>query len=72
MEFWPYGMNRLNGDPEQALQYLERQFGTIMFAKEERDVRSTPSVKSAVDRLREYAQTKAEDHMFYLDVIATR
>jgi FkbM family methyltransferase len=72
MEFWPYGMNRLSSNPEPTLQYLERQFGSIMLAKEEAAVQASASVKSAVDRLRHYIHSKAEDHTFYLDVIATR
>jgi FkbM family methyltransferase len=73
LEFWPYGMARMGGDPEEVIRFLEQDFSTISLLEGEG---ATPSPaepsKQAAGRLRQMMSERASDHVFYVNVIARK
>jgi FkbM family methyltransferase len=72
-EFWPYGMSRLGGDPEELIKFLRDQFSTIAIAMTEENTVSVPRPSSEVCKeLSEFVTAHTDQPRMYLDVIARR
>jgi FkbM family methyltransferase len=83
-EFWPYGMVRLGGDPEELIKFFRDQFSTLAIEMEESLVWSksqcseagtvlSPRSSAAVcDQLSALVAAHSDNPEMYLDVIARR
>lgn len=70
MEFWPYGMARMNADPEVVIRYLETQFDRLTISREENVIAADVPVKRAAQDLRRAAAESSGDPFLYFDVSA--
>jgi FkbM family methyltransferase len=72
LEFWPYGMRRMGGDPEIVLRYLENHFESLSMSHEREPIGPKKPSQQAVLELRRFLDTKASQVSFYLDVFGMR
>ena len=73
LEFWPYGMVRMGGDPDEVIRCLERDFATLSLVDGENGMPSLPApCRDVVDALRRMAKEQAGNHDFYVDCIARK
>lgn len=73
LEFWPYAMARMGGDPEDVIQLLERDFATIsMYDGEESKPSAPEPVSNAAGKLRRMVRDRVGDHHFYVDIAARK
>ena len=71
LEFWPYGISRLGGDPGLIMKLLRDQYRTASIAMvEEEPLAPATSTASAVAELERLVNTKHGDISCYLDVVA--
>lgn len=71
IEFWPYGMKRLGGDPNEVIALLSG-FHSLAISLREEDAAKEMAVPEAIDLLRSAAQSRIHDEPFYFDVTARR
>ncbi len=83
-EFWPYGMVRLGGDPEEFIKFLRDQFSTLAIETEESliwsgaqylEAGSIAPARSSVEvceQLCELVAAHSDHPEVYVDVIARR
>lgn len=72
-EFWPYGMARLGGNPQDLIEFLRDHFSTLAVAINEEGPISPP--RPAVEVCKELVMLVAahsDDPEMYVDVIARR
>lgn len=79
IEFMPYMMMRLGGDPLVVVKFLRENFAKARFARgegnappEERKFSSDLPISEVGSRLEAFAAKHAKDHERYLDIIATK
>lgn len=70
IEFWPYGMRRMGGDPNEVISLL-RGFHSLAIGVQEDEASEMP-VAEAIGFLTSAVQNKHSDDKFYVDVIARR
>ncbi|MBX9711428.1 MAG: FkbM family methyltransferase [Xanthobacteraceae bacterium] len=73
IEFWPYSMKRMGGDPEFVIRFLESNFSTMALAEGE-DAEPSKVMPSAVaaNQLRALVEDRINDDNFYVDVVARK
>ena len=73
MEFWPYGMNRMGGDPEVIFHLIASGFKTVRYSEGEKIHSSAPEpVAAATEKLRQLFQIRKHDSSFYLNLVISR
>jgi FkbM family methyltransferase len=73
VEWWPYGMRRLNGNPSLVTEFLQKQFASVIIAeREDGEIGQPLRADEACSRLRAMAAEKRENAYFFVDVIAQR
>lgn len=72
-EWWPYGMNRLNGNPEVITEFFRKQSMSISIAERE-GVEAGPAIsaREACDRLLATVVNDRDRPRYYVDLIARR
>lgn len=72
-EFWPYGMARLGGNPENFIELLRDQFSTLSISlREDEEVLPPRPAVEVCEELAAFAAAHSNNTMMYLDVIAQR
>jgi FkbM family methyltransferase len=73
LEFWPYGMVRMGGNPDEVIRCLEQDFATLSLVDGENHMPSPPApCRVVVDTLRQMVKEQAGNHAFYVDCIARK
>ena len=73
LEFWPYGMVRMGGNPDEVIRCLEQDFATLSLVDGENHMPSPPAPsRVVVDTLRQMVKEHAGNHAFYVDCIARK
>jgi FkbM family methyltransferase len=72
-EWWPYGMKRLNGNPEVIADFFRQQSVSISMAEREDTEAGPPvSAREAFDKLLATVVTDRDNPYYYVDLIARR
>ncbi|HEY3697193.1 FkbM family methyltransferase [Phenylobacterium sp.] len=73
LEYWPYGMGRLEAPVEILFSFLEQQFGSLELVFKEGASSSPPApVNDVIPELRRYYEEHKLNPSFYLDIIARK
>lgn len=72
LEFWPYAMARLGADCESMIRYLEENYTSVAFSKEEESLSEKLPVAQGAAALRVMARDHRDNPYEYFDVVATR
>ncbi len=72
LEFWPYAMARLGADWESMIRYLEENYASVAFLKEEESLSEKLPVAQGAAALRVMARDHRDNPYEYFDVVATR
>jgi FkbM family methyltransferase len=72
-EWWPYGMKRLNGNPEVIAEFFRQQSVTISIAERENvEARPPVSAPEAFDQLLATVADDRDNPYYYVDLTARR
>jgi hypothetical protein len=73
IEFWPYGMERIGGEPEEIIKLIADHFKTVsLFEGETHDSSPVMPVHDAIEYIRKISSINRANPSFYLDLIAKK
>jgi FkbM family methyltransferase len=70
MEFWPYGMARTGGDPEDVIRFFETEFQSLTLMEGDRCVARDLPAAAVAQRLREMVAARSGDANIFVDIVA--